>query len=85
MMCFGGGVGRSMDVPSVCPSVTQCALQLARGHSNGEQVYLRMQLQATMYSCVLNRTVCAAWQLSIIKYQHLAHIWLVCSNRVAGV
>ena len=71
MMGFGDGVGRSMDFPSVHPSirpsVTRCALQLARGHSNGEQVYLRMQLQATMYSCVLNRTDCAAWQLSSIE------------------
>ena len=30
MMCFGDGVGRSVDFPSVCPSVTQCALQRTR-------------------------------------------------------
>ena len=38
MMCFGGGVGRSMDFPSVCPSVTQCALQLTRDLGNIAQL-----------------------------------------------
>ena len=41
----------------------------ARGHSNGEQDYLRMQLQATMYSFV--RTDCAV----LIK---------ICGNRVVS-
>ena len=30
MMWSGDRVGRSMDFPSVCPSVTQCALQRTR-------------------------------------------------------
>ena len=63
MMCLWDGIGRSMNFLSVRLCVTsirdRCALQLARGHSNGEQVYLRMQSQATMYCCVLNRTDCA--------------------------
>ena len=50
MMCSGDGVGRSMDFPSVCPSVTWCALQLARGHSNGERFIsaCNCKMQATL-------------------------------------
>ena len=84
---FGGWDRCKVHEFSVRASVTLCALQLARGHSNSEQVYLRMQLQATMYCCVLNRTDIAehmTYAMEIIQYWYLADVWLVCGNRVAS-
>ena len=57
---FWGGVGRSMDFPSVYLPVTRCALQLARGHSKSERGLSPHAIASDMYSCVLNRTDCAA-------------------------